>query len=318
MIDVPSFAARIRERFPLGLTAVLAVGGTRTTYMMDRNRQAADPGKIDYRQYGEDMLARIQSLLRDYFDLGGQNVVIPVLSYQSVENLRGEAYAERTALIARELMNDQWVAYFRELDIDPYFVGIDTLLRFPDKPTYYALGQDCARFNRAWSYQEGRRKLVFEIAPIPLFSIWRAHEVLGPERMAQAEAQLESASNLEAVHDILYRYYAQALYGVELPVADFYLGTSRNGDLKLRAMLPISLLCGSATRFYYTPYPTMLISREGLQAIFEDLAFGRRLQSSQIDYSGKMTAELLESEYERVQQLIADPNSTVGLLRTIE
>ena len=72
MNDDYSFASRIHERFPHGLTGILAVGGTRTSFMMEHNRGLAEPGKIDYRQYGNDMLMRIQLLLRDYFELGGR------------------------------------------------------------------------------------------------------------------------------------------------------------------------------------------------------------------------------------------------------
>ena len=316
MTESADFADRIRERFPHGLTAIFAVGGTRTSFILNNNRQADDPGRIDFQRYGEAMLARIQEILRDFFDLGGQNVIIPVLSYQSVENLRGEEYAERTAHIAQELISARWSAFYREMSIDPYFVGIDTLLRFPDKRTYYALGLECEAFNNNWTYEAGRRKVVFEIAPIPLYSFWRAGESTESERMARLAAELQSATNLNEVHDNLYTSYAETVYGTSLPIPDLYLGTSRNGDFKLRAMLPISLMCGSSTRFYFTPYPTILITQEAQRTILEDLAFGERVQSMKLDYAGRFSAEMLESEYERVQRLVSDPHSTLGLLRT--
>jgi hypothetical protein len=43
----PSFADRIRVRYPEGLTGVFAIGGTRTTYVLEQNRQTSDPGRID-------------------------------------------------------------------------------------------------------------------------------------------------------------------------------------------------------------------------------------------------------------------------------
>ena len=165
MIDGESFASRIRERYPRGLTGIVAVGGTRTTYMMDQNRRSDDPGKIDYQQYGASMLERIQQLLRDYFFLGGQNLIVPVLSYQSVEFERGSEYAELTSSIARELMSGPWMAFYEEQSIDPYFAGIDTLIRFPDRPSYHSLGVECQDFNQRQTYLDERRhKVIWEIA----------------------------------------------------------------------------------------------------------------------------------------------------------
>ena len=147
---------------------------------------------------------------------------------------------------------------------------------------------------------------------IPLYSIWRAQEVLGSERVEAFEIALAEAKDLDTVHDLTYKFYAQAVYGQRCPCQTSTWDRVRNGDLKLRAMLPISLLCGSATRFYFTPYPSMMITRETLKAILEDLAFGKRLHSTQVDYSGKLTPELLEAEYLRVQQLCADPAPRSG------
>ena len=48
------------------------------------------------------------------------------------------------------------------------------------------------------------------------------------------------------------------------------------------------------------------------------VAFGKRLRSTNIDYAGKLTPDLLEAEYERVMALSSDPASTLGLVRPVK
>jgi hypothetical protein len=193
--------------------------------------------------------------------------------------------------------------------------GIDTLLQLPQDHYGYQMAAELDRFQKGWTYREGRRKVIWEVAPIPLFSIWRAPQVLGEQAAAELDAALAATTDLQTIHDLLYKYYARAVYGTEIPVPHFYLGTNRNGDLKLRALLPIALLAGGPFRLYYTPYPSLAMTRESLQALLEDLAWGKPLRSTKADYSGQVTAELLQAEYERVQELAADPTSIVGFVR---
>ncbi len=39
MTEIDSFADRIRERFPEGLTGIFAIGGTRTTFILEHNQR---------------------------------------------------------------------------------------------------------------------------------------------------------------------------------------------------------------------------------------------------------------------------------------
>jgi hypothetical protein len=309
-------AAQLRERFPHGLTGILAVGGTRTYYILNNRRGVENPGRLDNLSgYGVEMMRKTRELIADFLDFGVQHLIVPQLSFQTFENSRGAAYAEATATLALELIGDTFVRFYQDAGIDPYFVGIDTLLKHPEREAGYRVASAYVRFQEQWPYGAGRHKLVWEVAPIPLYSMWRAHEVLGEEAQQQLEADLERAQSLQAAHDILYQYYARALYGTELPIPDFYLGSNRNGDIKLRSMLPIALLCGSATRFYYTPYPTMFMTRETIQTILSDLAFGQGLRSTDIDYKDRLTPEFVEQEYQRVIALSRDPSTTIGLVR---
>jgi len=316
MTDRASFAARIRERYPEGLTGVIPIGGTRTTYILEHNRRSENPGQIEsFSAYADHVEARIRNLMTGFFELGGQNLVAPILSYQLFEDERGPAYVEMATRQSFRLMNADWTAFYQAQDIDPYFAGIDTLLHFPERELQYRLGVEMTAYQQQWPYREERRKLIWEIAPIPLFSVWRAQAVMGEEAHAALEASLNAVADLDAMHETLYRYYAAAAYGTTIPRPHFYLGNNRSGELKLRAMLPISLLCGGPVRFFYVPYPTLLITPETLQAVLEDLAFGKRLRSSNADYSGKLTQELIEAEYQRVMRLSSDPETTLGLLR---
>ncbi len=317
MVDDLSFVQQIRERYPEGLTGVFAFGGTRMSYILTRNSQQADPGRIhemnQYADYGFDYL---RTLITDFLELGGQNVVVPALSYQVFSSERGQDYAEQAAKITFDLMEGEWVDFYRKMEIDPYLTGIDTLLEFPQQKAGYDLALRCQEFNQTWAYQTGRRKLIWEIAPIPLFSFYRAHAVMGEPARTDLEARLRQAPNLQAMHDLLYAYYARAVYGTDLPIPHFYLGNNRNGDLKLRALLPIAMLCGGPFRLYFTPYPSLLMKRETMRAILEDLAFGKRLRSTKLDYSGQVTAEELQIERVRIEELVNDPESTLGLVRS--
>jgi hypothetical protein len=266
--------------------------------------------------YGAEALHQTRRLIGTCFDLGTQNLVVPLLAFRTFEDERGPAYTEATANLVFELLRDDFVRFYQDANLDPYFTGIDTLFKFPERELPYRVARACADFQQAWPYQEGRRKLIWEVAPIPLYSIWRAHEVLGEAAQAQLEAALERAPSLQAVHDLLYQYYARAVYGTEIPMPHFYLGSNRNGDLKLRAMLPIALLCGSPTRLYFTPYPSMFITAETIQAMLENLAFGTGLRSTAIDYRDRLTPEFVEQEYERVYQLSQKPTTMLGLIQT--
>src|SRR5690606_14988848 len=152
-----------------------------------------------------------------------------------------------------------------------------------------------------------------------LYSIWSAHQVMGEEARAHLETELAAITDLQAMHDILYRYYSHAVYGTDIPYPHFYLGSNRNGDLKLRSLLPIALLCGGSFRLYFTPYPSLFTTRKTLQEILEDLAFGKTITSSKFtNYSGQFTSKLAESEYQRILELAADPRSTLGLIRQVQ
>lgn len=318
MTDGATFAARIREHYPEGLTGILALGGTRTAYILGKNRQAADPGRIvsmeEYARYG---LQALMEIISAFFDLGGQNLVVSVLSYQQINNARGADYAKATAELCSILMDDEWRDFYRAASADPYFVGIDTLLHLPANTVAHDLGTACASFNQQWSYQPGHRKIIWEIAPVPLFSFWQAQLALGNGATAELSQRMAQADDLQTMHDLLYEYYAYAAYGTNLPKPHFYIGTNRKDDLKLRSMLPISLLCGDDCRLFYVPYPSLMMKRETLQAILEDLAFGKPLRSTTIDYGGQITSDMINAEYARVEELSADPNSTLGLTRRI-
>ncbi len=316
--EQPSFAARIRARYPEGLTGVFAFGGTRTTFILVQNRASADPGNIkDFSAYGDLMLGQVRAFIRMFFELGGQNIIIPELTFRSFYD-RGDEYADAVINLSGRLIDDEHVAFYHENDIDPYFVGLDTLLHLPKEQPAHQLGSAFRRFCAWWPYQEGRRKLIWEVAPIPLYSFFRAREVLGEAAYAALEAELAGATNMELMYRALYKYYARAAYGTDVPLPHFYLGANRNGDLKLRAMLPFALDAGGPMRLFFTPYPTYFMTRATLRAILEDLAFGNLLRSKKADYGGRYTSALVEAEYQRVMALSADPMTTLGLSRRVE
>lgn len=314
-----TFAERIRERYPEGLTGVFAIGGTRTTYALERARTKHDPGHIeDFVQYLDYIFERFFKLLGVYFELGGQNVINPLFSHVLGE--RGPEYAREAAHMLLRLIEPRQIEQLEKYEVDPYFAGIDTLLHLPEGCYEREVGERLADFQRNWHYQEGRRKLIWEVLSIPLYSMWNAHRVMGEEAQAQLEEELLAVTDLQAMPDPLYRYYARAVYGTVIPRPHFYLAGNRNGDLKLNAWLHLAFLGNdsSAMRLFFTPYPVLYITRETLQTILEDLAFGKPFTSRDKDYSGQFTPELAEKEYQRVMELAADPRSTLGLIRQVQ
>ena len=209
MSEVSEFAARMRERFPEGLTGVFAAGGSRTTYLLGQQADQEQPGVINdfdaYAKYGLDRLFEQTAM---YYELGGQNLISVIFSYRSLYE-RGDSYAEKAARMCLDIIDNSRLDFYRDLNIDPYIAGIDTFLALPDDHYAHQIGVEFEQFQQNWSYQEGRRKLIWEVAPIPLFSIWRAHEVMGADAEAELEAALAQCTDLRAMHDLLYSYYAQ-------------------------------------------------------------------------------------------------------------
>jgi hypothetical protein len=245
-----------------------------------------------------------------FLERGGQNLIMPVLAYQRFTE-KGREYAEAVSTLLAWLTNEKSIAYYRSQNIDPYFAGIDTLLHQPEDHFGHQAALKLVRFQESWDYAPDRRKLIWEVAPVPLFSILRAREVLGEEALLALEAEIAATTDLEAIDQLTYRFYARAVYGTEVPMPHFYLGSNRKGDLKLRSMLPFALFSGSPLRLYYTPYPSLFMTPSVMQSIIEDLAFGPQTLSRDKDYRGQLTPELVEAQYQHVMTLSQDTRSTV-------
>ncbi len=317
MSDDAAFSARIRATYPEGLTGIFAIGGTRTGYILEHNRQQAEPGKItDFSDYADDILDKYFNLIKMFIDLGGQNIIITILAYDRFTT-RGKTYAEYISKATLILINEKSTDFYHQHDIDPYFVGIDTLLQMPADHPAHNLGAELATFHQSWPYNANHHKIIWEVASIPLFSFWKAQELLETEKKQPINQFLKDTTEINAIYELLYKIYATSAYGTEMPLPHFYLGSNRNGDLKLRSLIPISLLCGGDFRLFFTPYPSLFITRNTLKTIIEDLAFPKStLRSVKFDYKDQYSPEVVEAEYQRVVALSNDPYSTIGLTRS--
>lgn len=313
------FAAHVRARYPEGLTGVFSLGGTRTTYILSRNRTSPDPGRIDsFQDYAHHLLERYQAVMAHFFELGGQNIIIPPLSIHNFD-LRGDEYRERAAESVDLLFGDAFLPFYQRYDADVYFTGVDALLHMKHVPALVQLGERLAAFQRGWHYQQGRRRVVWEIGAVPLFSVLAAHETMGADAYAQMQADLAAVDGMLDIYAVLYTYYARALYGTDIPEPHLYVGSSRNGDFKLRTQMPLALDNGGRMRLFYTPYPNLFLTRQTVRAIIENLWADSVLRAAgeEYDYSGMLTPELVEAEYQRVMALSADPSTTLGLRRQV-
>lgn len=308
------FVARVRSHFSEGLTGIIAVGGTRTSYVLSAEADGA-LGRIDVAQYAQFAADRYLGLVRMFFDLGGQNLIVPVLSYQAFADERGPEYTKEYTGFLRWLAGEEFQRVYRELDLDPYFCGIDTMLHLPKGEPARGLAEELRDFQDGWRYVPGRRIVVWEVAPIPLYSFWRAVADLDPERRRALDEEFAAVTNLDQLYRRLFQFYAASVFGTEIPIPHFYIGTNRNGDLKLRAPMSLSMLCGGGFRAFFTPYPTLFLTAETLRTVIDDLMSGGGLRSFTKDYEGQYTEELLRRERERVLALRDDPRSTLGLLR---
>ena len=100
---ITNSAQWLRNHFHGNLTGVFVVSGTRTTYILERAKSEQDPGTIDaFQEYANFLIPRYHRLIKMFFSLGGQNLIIPLYPYQ-VFYARGLEYAhlamETTKLI---------------------------------------------------------------------------------------------------------------------------------------------------------------------------------------------------------------------------
>lgn len=308
--------ARTLELFPEGLTGVFSPGGTRTSYILEHNRDKESPGEIDLQDYVNDSLDKSRYYIRLFFDAGIQNLIFNSFSIQGLYE-RGNDYSKVMVDSLYRLIDDEMQTFYHKHDIDPYLAGVDILRHLPQNTRPYQFSVAYDTFHQSWSYQTGRRKLIWETAPIPLFSFWQAHNVMGAEAQRTMEVQVAQETNLEAVYRILYTYYARAAYGTDVPMPHFYLASNRNGDIKPRTMLPFSLLCGGPMRMYSVPYPSYFMTEKALIFMLEDLVNDKRFRSFDADYRGKMTPDFADKMYTYFKHLADDPATTVGLSKNI-
>src|SRR5260221_2042839 len=313
----PDFAARIHERFPEGLTGIFAIGGTRTFYILEQQRLAADPGALNFEDYGGYIEDHYQTFLKNFLDLGGQNAIITALSYLAfvTPGTRGPEYGPLAAKETMRLAGGKFQEFYKKYNVDPYFVGIDTLRDLPTIPEALHLAEHLLEFQRNWTYREGARKVIWEVASIPLYTFRNIYRDLDN---AALDADLALAADMDQVNRVLYKHVARQAFGTDVPMPHFYLGTNKGGDVKIRTPLPVALTGGEYLRLFYTPYPSLYTTRETLQRVIEDVAFKERFHSANKDYSGAFTADLAQAEFEPSQTLSRDPKSTVGLSRKVK
>lgn len=318
MSDYQTFSSRIQERYPEGLTGIFAIGATRRTFILEQQRDSELPGQIkDFSAMGDYLIERYFSFCRNYFALGGQHMIITALSYRSFFE-RGGEYGDKVVQEALRLVGDYSVNFYKTQGVDPYFIGLEPLLHQPLDSPLYQMARQLKTFMSEWEYQEGRHKLLWEIASLPLLAFWQFVANLPAVEHYEIQQQLDSTHDLQELQSLLYKRYSRAVFGTDLPMPHFYLGTNMNGDLKWRSPLPLALSGGEYMRAYYTPYPSLFMTPQAMQRLLEDLTFGKRLHApNALDYTNLYTSELVSAEYQRIQELATNPESIVGLIRKI-
>lgn len=261
------------------LSGIIVIGGTRTAYIVDR--QIATGEITDFQDYADYCAEHYQRIIKDFIDLGGEHLQLPILGWQSFVN-RGEKYAIAISQTVQMLTNDEFDTFFRQHRIYPHFVGLESLRLLPSEHYAHKMALHLKAYEETFDIDSVQHHLIWEVASIPNLTI------------AQSPIQTDLAGlNLKEIHDGLYDHYSRLIYGANLPIPDFYIGSARNGHIKLRATVAPALAPGSDTKFYFLKYPTILLNRENLERIMNDVRKSG-LSSKQYDYDGIMNQKLLE------------------------
>lgn len=300
-----SLQERIQEKYPEGLTGIFALGGTRTSYITQCRRDEDEPGAIeDFEHYGEYSLSRSLDIMKQFFNLGGTHAIWEVLDIQRFSGERKD-YIDPAIQAIYRLIDDQRREFYLANHIDPYFAGIDTLMYLAKDHPAQQLAQVLRHFSVFWKRQPTHRKLIMSIAAIPVYTF--SHLLHGATYDEQ---------NLLDLAQQLYKQYATAAYGVYVPPPVFYLGQARNGSMQSASRLPLALDITGKLRLYYTPYPSLYLTCEGLETILEDvLRSGDNPQHRQYDYRGQMTSAMANQLHEEYCKLASQPDSILGLSR---
>lgn len=69
MTETASFADRMHERYPEGLTGIFAPGGTRTNFLLEHQRNQENPGQFR-------MLLNMQTMLSTAYSISSKSTLI--------------------------------------------------------------------------------------------------------------------------------------------------------------------------------------------------------------------------------------------------
>lgn len=286
------------------VTAVISFGGTRTAYILENNRDKQDPGKIDYDDYINYCFNRMKKIIEDYLNAGGHNLVIQVLDIELFSGRRGDRYVELASQYAYELTSDSFQKFYAKYNLDVSFVGIDAIRELNPMHPAKTVGDHLHQFNLNSSYNESRRKLVWNISAIPLFSIYN-----------KSQKQLNiPMDNLVQAQQQYYQYFSKEIYGFNLPMPDIYIGNNRDGDLPLSTRLPIVIGAQHHLRLFFLPFPSFFITKNHFQLILSDLS-KKDATDNNLDYRNQVTRSQLNNDYEKFKRL-AGENTIFGLLHS--
>lgn len=291
---------RIQAQFPEGLTGIFALGGTRTSYATQCQRDSNNPGAIsDFDHYVEYGLSKSLEIIEWFFRCGGSYAILEILDIYRVTNNR-EGYRNAAIDAGYSLIDETRREYYQDHSIDPFFSGIDTLLYVPENHPAHQLARAYTQFQANWQYSDKHKKIIFEIAPIPLYTF-----------VQTVKPTIDKDDSLLGLAERLYKHYAQAAYGIYVPPPSFYVGQSRNGDMKSLAFLPMSLDTTGRMRMYFTQYPSFYLTYDAVQKILYDLV-NTRLRANSYDYRDEMTLEMANEMHERFSKM-AEGDIIAGL-----
>lgn len=287
------------------ITAILSFSGTRMAYVLERNRDKENPGEIDYPDYLDYSLGKIKDIVTYYFEAGGQNLILEVLDVGLMTDDRGEQYADLATQYIYELA-DGLNKFYREIEADVTFIGIDAIQHLPTGHPAQKLGKYLNDFNNQWQYDyNNRHQILWNIAAIPLYTIHQASQSSG-----FSQINMEKITKVEADY---YENFAQQIYGFNCPMPDLYISSNTNGDFTINSRLPLTLGLNYHFRLFYVPFPTFFMTQDHFNTIMLDMEAKLIYNSYAIDYGGQISQDTAKRGYEYYKAMAKSGENISGL-----
>lgn len=301
----------LKEQFPEGYTVVCAFGKTRTYYSLLKllAGQEGDPGEMDVKQYAQMLLPKYGDHMNYLRKRGVTDIILTMLHYEAWQS-RGAEYIKQMLRNLKFLIAPMMTDIYAQ-GYTPYFIGLDMVFRFyPSGSAEHDIATEMVEFQKNWEHKEGNVYLGIEMFPVT------SHTIL---ENASKMPDTSSVSDPVELEQVIYEWKSKLLCnGRVLPQDGFLLASNYNGDLRIRSSIAAELLVHHKRfKLFFYPGPSLMMPEIAYERIFSDIinASKAKMRSAKIDYKGMKTKQEWQAELDYAQDIAANPEKVVGLLR---